>query len=63
MQKFCMSPSQDETLPELCNATREQLSINFAHRFSIFLIFLDSLYINSPVDQVRSICMHNQSFI
>ena len=46
-----MSPSLDGTMPENCDITREQLSIDFVHIISIFVFFLD---INSPVDQVQS---------
>ena len=37
--KLCMSPSLYGTLPELCDITRGQLSIDFVHRFSQFFVF------------------------
>ena len=51
--KFCLSPSLDGTLPEsVISHAREQLSIDFVHKISIFLFC--SLDINSAVDQVQS---------
>ena len=56
MESFCMSPSQDGTMPESVisqeNNSPMTLYIEF-HNF-FFFFFFSPLDINSPVDQVQS---------
>ena len=47
--KFCMSPSQDGTLPEYVISQENNSPLTLYTEFHNFTFFLD---INSPVDQV-----------